>query len=91
MPTYEYECYECKSILTVSQKISEEALETIEECPECKKKNCQLKKLISTPHFIIKGYRKQKRGTANFTPEYDKGRGGKSYELDEDWTPPNKL
>ena len=91
MPYYEYKCCECEEIFVVNQKISDDRLKTIEECPCCKRKNCQLKKLISMPHFIIKGFSKQKKGTANFTPERDKGRGIKSYELDEDWTPPNKL
>jgi putative FmdB family regulatory protein len=42
MPTYEYECTNCKHAWDIEQKISDA---TIKTCPKCKKKSA--KRLIS--------------------------------------------
>ncbi|NOX21328.1 MAG: zinc ribbon domain-containing protein [Nitrospirae bacterium] len=49
MPIYEYLCLKCNKELEVVQKFSDEPLTT---CPEC---GGQLKKLISSSSFILKG------------------------------------
>ena len=50
MPIYEYKCQNCGHYFEVLQRISEESLSA---CPECKKN--LLKKLVSAPHFRLKG------------------------------------
>jgi putative FmdB family regulatory protein len=50
MPLYEYECTNCKFYVEALQKITDEPLK---QCPSCKKKT--LKKLVSAPHFRLKG------------------------------------
>ena len=50
MPIYEYKCQKCGHYFEALQRISEEPLST---CPECKKN--ALKKLVSAPHFRLKG------------------------------------
>ena len=50
MPTYDYECQNCKHKLEAIQKISEEPLK---KCPECKKS--KLQRVISGNGFVLKG------------------------------------
>ncbi len=50
MPTYEYQCNDCKDVFEAFQKISEAALK---ECPKCHGKNIQ--RLISATSFQLKG------------------------------------
>ncbi len=47
MPTYEYECSNCKKVFEVFQRITEEPLN---KCPKCGKK---IKRLISTGAGVI--------------------------------------
>ena len=50
MPIYEYECRDCGRRLDALRKISDPPLT---ECPECGRHS--LKKLLSAPHFRLKG------------------------------------
>ncbi len=50
MPIYEYECRECGYRLDALQKMSDAPLS---DCPECERPG--LKKLVSAPHFRLKG------------------------------------
>jgi len=50
MPIYEYACKNCQHVLDVLQKIADEPLVV---CPECSEP--QLKRLLSAPHFRLKG------------------------------------
>ena len=50
MPIYEYECRECGYRLDALQKMSDPPLS---DCPECNQAG--LKKLVSAPHFRLKG------------------------------------
>lgn len=50
MPIYEYECRECGCRLDALQKMSDPPLS---DCPECERPG--LKKLVSAPHFRLKG------------------------------------
>ncbi len=50
MPIYEYECRECGYRLDALQKMSDPRLS---DCPECRQPS--LKKLLSAPHFRLKG------------------------------------
>ncbi|MDE0245435.1 MAG: zinc ribbon domain-containing protein [Gammaproteobacteria bacterium] len=50
MPIYEYECRECGFRLDALQKMSDPRLR---DCPECERPG--LKKLVSAPHFRLKG------------------------------------
>lgn len=50
MPIYEYECRECGYRLDALQKMSDPLLS---DCPECERPG--LKKLVSAPHFRLKG------------------------------------
>ena len=50
MPIYEYECRECGYRQDVLQKMSDPPLS---DCPECNQAG--LKKLVSAPHFRLKG------------------------------------
>ena len=50
---YEYECLECGNIIEVQQKISDNPL-VQSYCDVCKKE-VKVKKLISSPTFILKG------------------------------------
>ena len=50
MPIYEYECRECGYRLDALQKMSDPPLN---DCPECNQAG--LKKLVSAPHFRLKG------------------------------------
>ena len=47
MPTYEYECVNCKKTFEIFQKITDKALE---KCPKCNKK---IKRLIGGGSGII--------------------------------------
>ncbi len=49
MPIYEYLCLKCERQLEAVQKFSDEPLST---CPEC---GGELKKLISSTSFVLKG------------------------------------
>jgi len=49
MPVYEYVCEQCDNHIELMQKITEEPLKT---CPYCKG---QLKKMISSTSFVLKG------------------------------------
>lgn len=49
MPIYEYKCQSCKKTLEFIQKFSDPVLT---ECPEC---HGILEKLVSSPHFELKG------------------------------------
>ncbi len=49
MPIYEYECRKCEKVTEEWQSMSEEPLTT---CPDC---NGELKKLISSSSFQLKG------------------------------------
>lgn len=49
MPIYEYKCQSCKKTLEFIQKFSDPVLT---ECPEC---HGRLEKLVSSPHFELKG------------------------------------
>lgn len=49
MPIYEYKCQSCQRTLEFIQKFSDPLLT---ECPECHGK---LEKLVSSPHFELKG------------------------------------
>jgi putative FmdB family regulatory protein len=49
MPVYEYECNECQKVFEVQQKMADKPLS---ECPECKG---EVKKLISSSSFQLKG------------------------------------
>ena len=50
MPIYEYQCRECGYRLDALQKMSDPPLS---DCPECERPG--LKKLVSAPHFRLKG------------------------------------
>ncbi|WP_446830533.1 FmdB family zinc ribbon protein [Candidatus Foliamicus sp.] len=50
MPIYEYECRDCGRRLDALRKISDPPLT---DCPECGRPS--LKKLLSAPHFRLKG------------------------------------
>lgn len=50
MPIYEYQCRECGYRLDALQKMSDPPLI---DCPACKRPG--LKKLVSAPHFRLKG------------------------------------
>ena len=50
MPIYEYECRDCGYRLDALQKMSDPRLT---DCPECGQP--RLKKLLSAPHFRLKG------------------------------------
>ena len=50
MPIYEYQCRECGYRLDALQKMSDPLLS---DCPECERPG--LKKLVSAPHFRLKG------------------------------------
>ena len=50
MPIYEYQCRECGYRLDALQKMSDPLLS---HCPECERPG--LKKLVSAPHFRLKG------------------------------------
>ena len=50
MPIYEYQCRECGYRLDALQKMSDPPLS---DCPACEQPG--LKKLISAPHFRLKG------------------------------------
>ena len=50
MPIYEYQCRECGYRLEALQKMSDPPLS---DCPACKRPG--LKKLVSAPHFRLKG------------------------------------
>ena len=50
MPIYEYQCRECGYRLDALQKMSDPLLS---DCPECERPS--LKKLVSAPHFRLKG------------------------------------
>ena len=50
MPIYEYQCRECGYRLDALQKMSDPPLI---DCPACKRP--ALKKLVSAPHFRLKG------------------------------------
>ena len=50
MPIYEYQCRQCGYRLDVLQKMSDPPLS---DCPECERPG--LKKLVSAPHFRLKG------------------------------------
>ena len=50
MPIYEYQCRECGYRLDALQKMSDAPLS---DCPECERPG--LKKLVSAPHFRLKG------------------------------------
>ncbi len=49
MPIYEYECRECKNVVEQWQSISSDPLSI---CPEC---SGEMKKLISSSSFQLKG------------------------------------
>lgn len=49
MPIYEYECLQCQKVIEVVQKFSDEPMTT---CPHC---SGELKKLISSSTFLLKG------------------------------------
>lgn len=49
MPVYEYECNSCEKVFEVQQKMSDAPFK---KCPECAG---ELKKLISTNSFQLKG------------------------------------
>ena len=50
MPIYEYQCRECGYRLDALQKMSDPPLS---DCPDCSQPG--LKKLVSAPHFRLKG------------------------------------
>ncbi len=50
MPIYEYECRQCGYRLDALQKMSDPLLR---DCPECAQPS--LRKLLSAPHFRLKG------------------------------------
>lgn len=50
MPIYEYQCRECGYRLDALQKMSDPRLS---DCPNCGRPS--LKKLVSAPHFRLKG------------------------------------
>lgn len=50
MPIYEYQCRECGYRLEALQKMSDPPLS---DCPACERPG--LKKLVSAPHFRLKG------------------------------------
>lgn len=50
MPIYEYQCRECGYRLDALQKMSDPHLS---DCPACERPG--LKKLVSAPHFRLKG------------------------------------
>lgn len=49
MPTYEYECADCKRVFEIRQRISEPALETCDRC------GGSVRRLIAAAPFILKG------------------------------------
>lgn len=49
MPVYEYECKECAKVTELQQRMSDDPLK---ECPEC---NGEVKKIISSNSFQLKG------------------------------------
>ncbi len=49
MPTYEYECADCKRVFEIRQRISEPPIETCDRC--CGK----VRRLINAAPFILKG------------------------------------
>jgi len=60
MPTYEYECDNCKKVFEVFQRITEEPLKS---CPKCGKK---IKRLIGTGSGVIF------KGTGFYSTDYRK-------------------
>lgn len=51
MPTYSYQCKNCRHILEAFQKMSDAALK---ECPNCSKEALE-RVLLSAPSFALKG------------------------------------
>lgn len=49
MPTYEYECADCKRVFEIRQRISEPPLQTCDRC------GGTVRRLISSAPFILKG------------------------------------
>jgi putative FmdB family regulatory protein len=49
MPTYEYECLECKRVFEIRQRISEPPLTKCDAC------NGPVRRLLSAAPFILKG------------------------------------
>ena len=49
MPTYEYECADCKRVFEIRQRISEPPLETCDRCGGA------VRRLIAAAPFILKG------------------------------------
>jgi putative FmdB family regulatory protein len=49
MPTYEYECLECKRVFEIRQRISEPALKVCDVC------GGEVRRLLSAAPFILKG------------------------------------
>ena len=49
MPTYEYECADCKRVFEIRQRISEPPLQTCDRC------GGTVRRLISPAPFILKG------------------------------------
>ena len=62
MPTYQYQCTECREGLEAVQKFTDDALT---ECPNC---NGRLKKVFSAVGIVFKGsgfYRNDSRGSSS--------------------------
>ena len=57
MPIYEYKCQKCEHRFETMQRITDEPLTTcpVEECPEKKHGEGELKKMISQTSFSLKG------------------------------------
>jgi len=69
VPVYEYICCECEKIFEAIHSMHNRLPEIIDECPCCKKKNCQIKKLISLTNFRVTGPPKnpeRRTGYVNF-------------------------
>ncbi|KJR41422.1 regulatory protein, FmdB family [Candidatus Magnetoovum chiemensis] len=49
MPIYEYECSNCKDMFEITQKITEDPLSVCQKC------GGELRKLISSASFVLKG------------------------------------
>ena len=49
MPTYEYECADCKRVFEIRQRISEPPLETCDKCGGA------VRRLLAAAPFILKG------------------------------------
>lgn len=60
MPTYDYKCKNCQWELEAIQRISDEPLV---HCPACNQ--LELKRVIGTPAFILKGTGWERDGYAN--------------------------